>query len=1169
MRVEWLYEARCEFRELLAYYRAAAGAEAARELSDRVLSAVEALADAPRAGVLRREGVLGRHGFRALLIGRCACIYRIEEDAVRVYHLTDAERGDLYQILGIVSPDTDREVRAMKNNVFLKSTLRQPVKTALLVLVAALITFAFVSRASEYLLIRQETDRLSAVYRTAGTLRSAAGDRWADTAEAVSYLEDNPRVRSVNTFHYTSAIMEEDFCNADVDGNSPSKYASDFYFYGTLYDWDYEAFYFTVDTVLAGHPEIVEVGDRVTLFKSSRQKTNAREYEAFCAQLERGGRYLAVGYYRPSAYPLCRVEDDGAQRTTYACLTRLREQTLFYPVAQGGEADWNSPLLRPTPEDPGYPTKDCIQYTHDIQRSLSIIPVRDMSALPAVQDAAAGIYLTDGRWLDSEDDQQGRKVCVINASFASMRDLAVGDALTLRLQDIPSFFGYRNNLEDISEDARVLRSAQTATDTYEIVGIYEYLRRYPGSSARNLTYLPASAVPETFQMTTRDNVWTELFEMYFFENIFTPDTTAFFPGEVSFVLRSPDDEAQFMAETRDDLARMGFDAVMTESGWDNFQAAAEPMRRSSLLSAAIFTLLLAAAVCLLAVIYYRMRRKDVAIARALGVPAMGCAWAVCLPLILTEAAGAALGGALGWRYALDSAGTILTRLGEVGTGEAAGLSGLWLAALLGLDLALLLAAAVGGSVYLSTRPVLLLIQGGASGGTGHEAEGPVAASVPAAAPRASVAAPAPRAPVPTAARPEAGQSVGHIFRFVWRHIARSRLKTALAVLLAAGFTVGLAAIRLSIASNQEKVDWLYENTSAEAELLLTDAVNSVQSGGFLRQDTIDALLDSGYVTDVYLEGSAHGAVICRALGAEDGQGVYAAQEDTIKKSFRAFADETVFLSPAGSGSAVDITYFDGWDGSLFAQDWAADEPFPVVLPKAVWERSGDEVSLACKGFRLCEVAGFYEGRTASVTGETDPVLMPLSAYRDIGSVRAVAYSKVHVTLDPSLNRELETFTQAVTDICARQSGMIALRAVIWDEELRLAVAPLENSVTLMEVLYPVTLVLSLLTAAGIAALFVMTSAKEAAILRVLGAGKLRSRAMLALQTALTSLAGLLLGLAGALAHTAWTRPELLAGLASASVLCAVLYLLAAIAGAVLSAVSVTARNPLELLQVRE
>ena len=58
-------------------------------------------------------------------------------------------------------------------------------------------------------------------------------------------------------------------------------------------------------------------------------------------------------------------------------------------------------------------------------------------------------------------------------------------------------------------------------------------------------------------MTTRDNVWPELFEMYFFEHTFTQDTTSFFPGEVSFVLRSPEDEAQFMAETRAGLAAMG------------------------------------------------------------------------------------------------------------------------------------------------------------------------------------------------------------------------------------------------------------------------------------------------------------------------------------------------------------------------------------------------------------------------------------------------------------------------------------------------------------------------------------------------------------------------------------------------------------------------------------
>ena len=191
MRLEWLYEARCEFTELLEECRAKEGPQAARDMSRRVLDQVEGLAEAPRAGVLRRNTLLGRHGFRALLIGRCACIYRIEEDAVRVYHLTDAERGDLYQILGIVSPDTDREVRTMKNKVFLKSTLRQPVKTALLVLVTALITFAFVSRGAEYLLVKQETERLSGYYRAVGAVSAISGEQYVDDREAAGYLERN------------------------------------------------------------------------------------------------------------------------------------------------------------------------------------------------------------------------------------------------------------------------------------------------------------------------------------------------------------------------------------------------------------------------------------------------------------------------------------------------------------------------------------------------------------------------------------------------------------------------------------------------------------------------------------------------------------------------------------------------------------------------------------------------------------------------------------------------------------------------------------------------------------------------------------------------------------------------------------------------------------------
>ncbi len=289
-----------------------------------------------------------------------------------------------------------------------------------------------------------------------------------------------------------------------------------------------------------------------------------------------------------------------------------------------------------------------------------------------------------------------------------------------------------------------------------------------------------------------------------------------------------------------------------------------------------------------------------------------------------------------------------------------------------------------------------------------------------------------------------------------------------------------------------------------------------------------------------------------------------------------------------------VTYHDGWDGGLFAQDWEEvdrgtpdDDPalFPVVLPRELYEelgiRPGDTVGVYCGSFRLCEVAGYYDGffgkeddnplSLANIVGwdttET-PLLMPGTAVKAM-SGNAMAYSKAIFRLDPSQNRQLDQFQAAVDEIIAGTKSALPLRMVVWDEELRYTVSPLEDSIALMELLYPVVLVLSLLVAAGIAVLFVMTSAKEAAIMRVLGTSRLKSRVMLALQTALTSFTGLLVGVLGVLAYIGRTRPDLFANLAGASAFCAVLYLLAAIIGSAASASAVTGRNPLELLQVKE
>ena len=217
---------------------------------------------------------------------------------------------------------------------------------------------------------------------------------------------------------------------------------------------------------------------------------------------------------------------------------------------------------------------------------------------------------------------------------------------------------------------------------------------------------------------------------------------------------------------------------------------------------------------------------------------------------------------------------------------------------------------------------------------------------------------------------------------------------------------------------------------------------------------------------------------------------------------------------------------------------------------------------------MCEAAGYYTGAVDGA--DAYPVLAPLSAYRQLSASRAPTYCKVHVTLTPSLNRELERFTEIVNTAAASQgTALTALRAVIWDGELRQAVSPLERALELMRMLYPVVLALSLLSAAGVAVLFVMLLAKEAAILRVQGTAKIQTILILSLQQVFTCFSGLTIGLTGILLYIGGTRPDLLPGIAPGTAVCAAAYLAAGVLGAIASSAAVTGKNPLEMLQVKE
>lgn len=101
MKVEWLYEARCEFRDFLLFYKNQVGPKYARRFSDNILSSIRQLGRYPELGVLREDTLLGQYGFRALFIDQYVCIYKIEDSVVVIYHIVDGRRNYIYQIFGM------------------------------------------------------------------------------------------------------------------------------------------------------------------------------------------------------------------------------------------------------------------------------------------------------------------------------------------------------------------------------------------------------------------------------------------------------------------------------------------------------------------------------------------------------------------------------------------------------------------------------------------------------------------------------------------------------------------------------------------------------------------------------------------------------------------------------------------------------------------------------------------------------------------------------------------------------------------------------------------------------------------------------------------------------------------------------------------------------------
>ncbi|MCL2360374.1 MAG: ABC transporter permease [Defluviitaleaceae bacterium] len=103
----------------------------------------------------------------------------------------------------------------MRKNILLKSMVRQPLRTALLVILIGLATFAFFLRTAEFLTVRSQIGELAGMYRPIGVI--GHNDYWGDVSEGAELIAQSPLVEHVDIRQGVEGVLQNMY-SPDVAG---------------------------------------------------------------------------------------------------------------------------------------------------------------------------------------------------------------------------------------------------------------------------------------------------------------------------------------------------------------------------------------------------------------------------------------------------------------------------------------------------------------------------------------------------------------------------------------------------------------------------------------------------------------------------------------------------------------------------------------------------------------------------------------------------------------------------------------------------------------------------------------------------------------------------------------------------------------------------------------
>ncbi|MCX6038870.1 MAG: ABC transporter permease, partial [Chloroflexi bacterium] len=583
--------------------------------------------------------------------------------------------------------------------------------------------------------------------------------------------------------------------------------------------------------------------------------------------------------------------DTSWENTHYAFLhiKPLDDEQLWYiPIEPGASIDISDPIIAPF--------KNEIDILNENLHTLYIIATADMSAMPTTQEASRTYYLTEGRWLNHQDDLAGNKVIVLPESFAKLRGFKLGDEINFTFRPLTdTYVGLiRDGLDSLN-----WRSYPTYQDTYEIVGLYNRV-----TSRAYYSYIPTSSLRPGFTSVSQSQFK--------------------YDDDYSFVLDSSRNENEFIQAYKLPLQELGISLTFLANNGPAYWAAVDPIRRSLSADIQVFGLLMVIALILAVFLYVMQGKRDYAILRAMGVPKKQANRQLMLPLLLLGEIGIILGGFPAWNYALTQAKASLSTLPTpAGVYPSADLSILYLACLCAAIFLLLALFSWLGVFFLARKPVYELLQGQTSQNKGVQKRPRTSASDQPVLSLSSGLASTLDQAGSTRQEPAVGKvdraahrkyTPSSLSQYVLHHLLRSRLSSFLTLAIALGFILALGWIQQTMERSQLEVERLYDTTVVQADIIPVDP-SARSSGettgtgtGFVYLNAVNSVLDSGFVVSSVLEADTVWFKIVKLD-----------PQDAFPGRYPVYAYDSPEAFYSGLADPGSIIFAAGWDMNRFAQ----------------------------------------------------------------------------------------------------------------------------------------------------------------------------------------------------------------------------------------------------------